>query len=204
MITVACVLKSGGNVYDQECVYRLYNMVERNTTRSFHMVCLTDVLLYHDEIERIPLTDNLEGWWSKVELFKQHGPVVYLDLDTLIMANIDGLLSIPDTNNFFMLQPFNPREKWASGIMAWGQDLSRIHANFEHSDMKLEWDQRFISLAADNIGLDVTAVQSIQPGIVSWRDCNRKGSPRGTHIVCFHGPTKQHSCGWNWVKEIWR
>lgn len=202
MITVACVLKSGG-VYDQEWVYKLFDMVHRHTSIPFRAVCLTDTELDNTLVERIPLTDDLEGWWSKVELFKLPGPVVYLDLDTVIRGDIDRLLEPLTPNSFYMLTAFNPMRKWASGIMAWEGDLSAIHRDFRPLHLNLLWDQRYIARAADKLEQRTSSIQVLQPGIVSWKTCCSEPPTEQVKIICFHGETKQHNCGWDWVEREW-
>ena len=124
-MNVYCVLKKGG-CYTSEYVERLYNNIKKNTTKLDNFICLTDdKIKFCDTIE---LKHNWSGWWSKIELFRQdlpHSPAVYFDLDTLIIGNIDELMSIPEEyGNFHVLRGFNQRksgiknnENFASGIM---------------------------------------------------------------------------------------
>src|SRR6185437_8074786 len=59
MLTVACVLKSGG-VYTPEYVERLRSGVGQHLDH-YKFVCLSDV----DVPDRIPLENDWPGWWSK-------------------------------------------------------------------------------------------------------------------------------------------
>jgi hypothetical protein len=101
MLTVACVYKSravskiGGIIgahYDASWVIKLRNSVARHLTVPHRFVCLTDVEI--PEIETIKLVHNWDGWWSKVELFRPgqfDGPVLYFDLDIVMVDNIDHM-----------------------------------------------------------------------------------------------------------------
>ena len=66
MITILCVLKSGG-VYDIEWVRKLRDGVSRNLSQEHRFVCLSDVPV---PCRRIPIEHHWPGWWSKIEMFK--------------------------------------------------------------------------------------------------------------------------------------
>ena len=87
-----------GTKYGSEYVNRLYNMVKRNTTIDFEMVCLTeDSKDINEEITIRPLPPALAGWWCKPYMFSNdlqlNGTVLYLDLDVVIANNIDKLFT---------------------------------------------------------------------------------------------------------------
>jgi hypothetical protein len=99
MITVACVLRSGGD-YTAEDVERLRDGVAGNLTLPHRFVCLSDVPV---PCERIPLTSGWPGWWSKMELFRPDiaGGLLFFDLDTVIAGNLDAIAAI---NRFAILR----------------------------------------------------------------------------------------------------
>ena len=92
MITVACVF--WGDKFSDDYVYNLKSMVERNTTVPHQFVCFSDREL--EGIKTVKLIPGYEGWWNKMQMFNTDfrlgNRVVYLDLDTLIVDNIDWLL----------------------------------------------------------------------------------------------------------------
>ncbi len=101
MTTVACVFVKGEYPYTVEYVERLYGMVTRWMDRPFRFVCLTDQpWLFKMPIETVPVT-KLAGFapWTKLELFNPArgwtGRVLYLDLDTLIVAPLAEILDQP-------------------------------------------------------------------------------------------------------------
>lgn len=94
-----------GTKYGAEYVNRLYNMVKRNLTLPFQMVCLTDDTSGIDEnVKCYPIPDlnlpsstpsNLpERGWKKLTTFKPalydlKGTALFLDIDIVIVDNID-------------------------------------------------------------------------------------------------------------------
>lgn len=90
-----------GNKYPAEYVNRLYNMVKRNLTIPFNMVCLTDDDHAIDPaiqclpIPSLDLPAGLpERGWLKLTTFSADlhglsGTALFLDLDVVILRNID-------------------------------------------------------------------------------------------------------------------
>lgn len=93
-----------GTKYGAEYVNRLYNMVSRNLTLAFEMICLTDdatgivpeVTCYPiPELNLPSLSSNLpERGWKKLttfrpDLYALQGTALFLDIDIVIVDNID-------------------------------------------------------------------------------------------------------------------
>lgn len=132
-LTVACVRVSGNVPYGVEYVAKLRGMVARHLSRPFEFVCLTD---QPEQVPdgvipvRIKLPTGVFGWWAKVELFNSAHPwrerVLYLDLDTLVVASLDPIVDFPAS---FALVPhagtFNGRhglsvvKRFNSSVMVW-------------------------------------------------------------------------------------
>jgi hypothetical protein len=108
-LTVACVFVRGPYPYTAEYVVRLDRMVRRYFARPFRFVCLTD---RGEElpagIETIQIASlagvvppNGVGYWNKLRLFDPAigltGRVLYLDLDSLIVAPLDPIVDVPAT-----------------------------------------------------------------------------------------------------------
>ncbi|MDP3720781.1 MAG: hypothetical protein Q8T13_23715 [Acidobacteriota bacterium] len=101
-LTVACVLVKGEYPYTPEYVRRLLAMVRRHLARPFRFVCLTDqphampAGVEAVEVARLPECFAL---WTKLRLFEHDrawgGRVLYLDLDTLIVAPLDPIVDYP-------------------------------------------------------------------------------------------------------------
>lgn len=100
-LTVASVFVKGEYPYTPEYVSKLYAMVRRWIDRPFRAVCLTDQPWTVSDVETIHVT-KLAGFapWTKLELFNPArqftGRVLYLDLDSLIVAPLGPLVDTPE------------------------------------------------------------------------------------------------------------
>lgn len=148
-LTVACVFVEGEYPYTVEYVVKLEAMVRRWLDRAFHFVCLTDRpgLLRPEGIETIHI-EKLAGFapWSKLELFNPArawvGRVLYLDLDSLVVAPLDPIVDAPapfvitadPTNKNNRLRDSFGREivrRFNSSVMAWDGGT--------HTDLYTNW-----------------------------------------------------------------
>lgn len=99
-LTVASVFVKGEYPYTIEYVLNLYAMVRRWIDRPFRAVCLTDQPWTIPDVESIAVS-KLAGFapWTKLELFNPirnwTGRVLYLDLDSLIVAPLGPLVDTP-------------------------------------------------------------------------------------------------------------
>lgn len=227
MITVACVLKSGGD-YNTAYVRRLQEGVATHLSVPHRFVCLSDVDV---PCERIPLVHGWPSWWAKMELFKLHGAVLYFDLDTIIIGNVDRLAThiLNIQNSLIMLRGFY-RQDQCSGILGWNGDASGIFDEFKENyaakatfqqrpratymivdGRQFRGDQEWLRVYLKNmeVWLSVTMVQDIMPGIYSYKvDIRQKGRiPPDAKIICFHGRPRpaellaNHELRKYWCKE---
>jgi len=128
MLTVVCVLKSGGD-YTTKYVRVLRDAMSRHLDVEYNFVCYTDFDHPINQVcETRPLLHEYPGWWSKIEVFRETGRVIYFDLDTYILGPLGSLARALDPGTFYMLRPFHRKEVWASGIMAWNGDFSFVRA----------------------------------------------------------------------------
>lgn len=191
MLTVACVLKSGGE-YRPEHVRTLASSVAAHLMLEHQFVCLSD--LHGEGYEVIPLLDNLPGWWSKIELFNKDlfdGPVFYLDLDTAIIGPLDDIVI---GHRFTVLENFWTPGSIGSGLMAWDCDLSAIYGAFmsnpkaamaDYVTRQKFGDQGFIQ---HNTPVELEYWQKKHPGrIASYRKHCLNGVPAGVSVVCYGG-----------------
>jgi hypothetical protein len=217
-IKICCVLKSGG-VYRPPYVWKLFNGVRKNYSGDFKFLCLSDygpeVQLRDPRFYHIPLKHGFEGWWSKMELFLQEGPLLYFDLDTIVVGDITPLVKAVEglcENEIIMLRPFNPRQRHgsnASGVMGWVGDKSEIFFGFNYRDRTHYFgDQNFINCSIRDRGIVVSHVQDYIGGVHSFkRECQQE-LPKGARIVCFHGRPRPHevyeenkNC---WLEGVWQ
>lgn len=201
MLTVACVLKSGG-IYDATWVARLRDGVKRHLPLEHRFVCLSDVDV---PCERIPLLFDWPGWWAKIELFRLKGPVLYFDLDTATVGDLIEIAAHAMTARFAMLRDFYAPTHCGSGVMCWNGAYPNFvferFAAFPEEMMNLQrsrmGDQAFIEevvLAQDRIA----CWQDIVPGqIVSYKVHCRNGVPPNARVVCLHGKPKFADMRWD-------
>ena len=203
-IKIICVLKSGGD-YTPEYVLNMKNSLDRviGDRDDWEFVPYTDL---PDAV--FPLMANLEGWWSKLEIFRCTGPCLYLDLDSVLISDFSHLFGIIRNlkkYEFLALRPFRSSEVWASGIMAWNGDWHQLFTEFKPSDMQVKWDQRYIFPKLEKLGATVRSIQGYLMGVYSYKHHCREQLPADTSIVCFHGRPRPHQVTWiNWVKRYWR
>lgn len=205
-VAVICVLKSGGD-FDFEYVTRLKSMVERHVTVPYTFYCLTDLKMQWSVVPILELCEDWHGWWSKIELFRpnlvEEDRIVYFDLDTFIVGNIDCILEREE--DFIGLRPFNPLRakdplKVASGVMSWKNDgtYNLFYHWFDgmRHPQQNKGDQDYISRILSDRGLKFTYLQDVVKGIYSYKRHvrGRNSMAVDAKVICFHGrprPTKE-------------
>jgi hypothetical protein len=188
MTTVCCVLKSGGE-YKPEHVHALRDMIRIHLPlRPF--ICFTDI---PDEVDCQThlLEHDWPGWWSKIEVFGYHGPVIYLDLDTIIIDDLRWLAEIAHRQPFVMLRDFyrGKTDPFArgSGIMTWAGDMSWILRLFDEgpdayiAKFKGRGDQGFLESVAR-----AEPLQDLAPHKLISFKVDKKPTVK-TSVVVFHG-----------------
>lgn len=225
MYNIVCL--KWGTKFQPEYVNRLFYGVRRNTTLPFTFHCFTEDSTGLDSnivIHPLPYT-NIQGWWQKLYLFSDEvnidGRILFLDLDTLIVGNIDHFISY-DTG-FVTLRDLWHRKP---------DDVGSAILSFRTSEHKHIWE----SFIKD----PVTAIRSLHPHgdqkwiqkeqpkrqywqdifpnhIVSFKSHCRNGIPNNARIICYHGnpsiiesmETTTKVQGFtipptSWVKKFWR
>lgn len=135
MLNVVCLLRQGGKVgYNASWVEKLKRGVERNLTIPHRFVCFSDCDV---PCERIPLLSGDHGFWSKMQMFQSGlllGPVLYLDLDTVICQNIDEIVNRLQEQNFVMWYEAD-KQIHSSAVMWWQGDHSYLWTLFKSYDI---------------------------------------------------------------------
>lgn len=158
MLNVICL--KHGTKYNHDYVNKLYNMVQRHLTVPHRFVCFTDDhrnLNHNIEIRKLPDNAHISGWWWKPYLFKEDhfdkGDIIlFLDLDTVIIKNIDEVVNyLP--GHFIGLQDVGRAlrpglKKLGSAIMRWpARKYSNIWTDLEKNffvTKKYQGDQEWI------------------------------------------------------------
>lgn len=178
-----CVLKSGG-IYHGGHVKRLQEQLDRPLT------CLSDSNFEIPHVKIIPLINNWTGWWSKIELFRLHGPVVYLDLDVSICGNPDDLIR----DEFTMWEdPLYP-EGFNSSVMSWAYTPKRVYSEFCKDPVGPLKNYRRWPYAGDQgfIQNHVDKINKYEDGLIlSYRKDYKDNGPKdNTVVVAYHGKPK--------------
>lgn len=211
MLTVSCVLKTGGD-FDVRYVRILRDAVIRNTS-AVRFVCFSDTDV---PCERIPLKHGYPGWWSKAEIFSEtrpdYFPQLYLDLDTIVLRTIDcvstiqhdfAMLSIKDRGQhcgdsgvMWFRKPFpHVYERFAADPDRWMAEYAVSKGN------KVFGDQGYISSQFEHI----PKLHESLPGLfMSYKYDNLQDAvPRKPcAVVCFGGAHRPHNSP-GWVKQAW-
>jgi hypothetical protein len=181
-LKIVTVYKSGGQ-YRQEHVSFLEQKC-RQYAPGVPFVCLDDNTLLH----------GWPGWWSKMEVFRITGPVLYLDLSSIPVGDLSPLLQATYRHEFIVTRDFNPRTRLVqSCVMGWRGDMSHLYAQFrkdperymaEYTEVRWWGDQGFIEKHADSW----VYWQDVLPGmVVSWK---KDGMCAESRVACFHGRPK--------------
>jgi hypothetical protein len=199
MLNVVCVLKSGGD-FDKDYVFALKEGVSKNLTLPHRFTCFTDTPIrgVHNRL----LTENLDGWFSKFEVFFQLGPSIYFDLDTVVVGSLEDLASlvVESYDKFFMLEAFTVRRPWASGIMAWSGEWNWLVTYCKRYAGLYSTDQECINKALSDHGKTPGTIVRKDHGIYSYKHHCKEGLLEDAKVVCFHGKPRPKDVRESWVK----
>lgn len=216
MLTVACVLRSGSGDYDHlsydrhepkappasTYVRALEAGVHDYLEVEHRIVCLTDRPEWcrwpGSYVEPIALEHDWPGWWSKMELFRLPGPLLYLDLDTVIVGDITPLANALQNGLFgrdqvgfkrdglMMIRDFNSGLP-QSGLLGWGNSMRLLYDEFVEDARGAAWTPGKVgpSMRANGISWrgdgewlrshgslamgGIRLAQDVMPGIVSYK-----------------------------------
>lgn len=210
---VICV--KWGSKFGPEYVNRLYAMLERHVTGPFTLACLTDDTQgLRSEIVAAPLPElgcewpkRSMGKWRKLVLWSADlpqltgfdGPVLFIDLDSVLVGNIDGYFSYGEEDDVILAR------NWAKPLQRLGQtSVFRFPAGrYPHIIARFRADPQGV---ADRCGFEQHFVtESVPGGIKLWPEAWTRHFrlhclppfplryfmparlPRGAKIVTFPG-----------------
>lgn len=155
-ITILCV--RFGTKYGSHYVERLRNMIQRNISIPYELVCLTDDPKPIEGVRSIVRKNEgyVKGWWHKVHMFDPslplNGRILYMDLDVVICGNIDKI-ALLQRSDFLGIRDFNRKfhSSWKrlnSSVMAWNHGTQKhiweeFRANPQQA-MRMHGDQDWI------------------------------------------------------------
>ena len=228
-VNVVCV--NWGRKYSPDYVERLYRMIEKNTSNSFKMYCLTDQPSnYKNPIIPIELEPGFDGWWNKMQVFKPgilpEGEYLYFDLDVVIVDNVDCFFNF---DGFGITRDFiNPDigllggKEFNSSVMRFTQNenlWNYFQANqlsWKRAQQQVPFfgDQNVISSYLNKTGFNSPFpdewIWSFKIGAIRGRrpiDHTKVFGAKVPHhgrVCVFHGKPNPEDVDIDWVIENWR
>jgi len=232
-IDCACVIH--GDAYPWVYVERLFAMLKKHLSYDIRLHVYTEkdrpvpATMIKHELEDFGIAGPRRAWWYKMQLFNvEHhaGPLLYFDLDTVIVDNIDWICQQP-LNYFWAVRDFKYlwREsdyKVNSSIMWWNtQKFDGVWQAFKRQDLKkilikYHGDQDYINDAigsADRRFFDTVRVKSwrwqcLDGGFNFRRKCYQTPGTgtaidQRTSVLIFHGNPKPGELQDSVVNEFW-
>lgn len=220
IIDCACVIH--GDTYSWGYVERLYSMLRRHITPGIRLHVFTEAdrpvpepMIRHD-LEPWNITRARRAWWYKMQLFNtEHhaGPLLYFDLDTVIVRNLDWIWQQP-LQYFWAVRDF--KYLWRpthtginSSVMWWDtRQYHQVWQTFKAQDLvtvmrQYHGDQDYIGAVIPQDQRRFLDANSV----VSWRwqcqeggyDFRRRSGrtpgsgpiiPESASVLVFHGRPK--------------
>lgn len=164
-----------GDKYGPEYVNRLHGMLSRQLSSPFKLLCLTDNIEgIRPEVTCYPLPElgcehpqNITGRWNKIALWQKQlyditGPVLFMDLDSVIVDNIEDFFNYGDEQDVILAR------NWLKPHQKLGQTtLFRFYVG-KH-DYMLENFQQNPQATAEKYRYEQHYVtRNIKPGIKFW------------------------------------
>ncbi len=208
MITVACVLVRGHVPFTADYVTRLRSMVARHLALPHRFVCLTDREI--PGVETIPITapKGCFAWWAKLRLFDPAvgltGRVLYLDLDTLVVADLAPIVEYPAA---FALVPdgapgFQPKShrvvhRFNSSVMVWDGDSPQLWQDWTPKNATMLWgDQDWIGeRLPDAAAMPAEWFPRLSVARPPWLEAKV--------VLCKKPKNAAAALQWPWFAEAW-
>lgn len=233
-IDCACVIH--GDAYSWTYVDRLYSMLNRHISSGITMHVYTEAdrpvpapMIKHELVDW-GISGPRRGWWYKMQLFNSlhhAGPLLYFDLDTVIVGNIDWMCNLP-LRYFWTVQDFKylwrpTHQGINSSIMWWDtRNFDYIWKGFKQQDLdnlikKHPGDQDYLNQSIEN-----SKLRFFDPACIkSWRwQCLDGGynfkqrayqSPgtgtvlsKNTSVLVFHGKPKPADLRDPVIQSYWK
>lgn len=219
-----------GTLYDANYVNRLYNMVSRNLTLPFKMVCFTDDEEGINEaiqcypIPEVQIDSNLpERMWKKLTTLKEdlyglQGTALFLDLDVVIVDNIDCFFQ--DNNPFMIIKDYNKQWRITGNSSVYRFEIGKhgyvydyFVDNFDSIRKQHRNEQEYLTWAVHEKGMLNYWPKEWCPSykyhcasrfpLAFWK---KPTIPEGAKIIIFHGEINPHKAikgGWGkWYRYV--
>lgn len=167
-----------------------------------HVDRLAKQVKEYSGIDLIVIDDSpYDGWWCKISCFREHGPVLFFDLDTIIVGDLEPMMKACEENEFILLEkfqkPYIQNRRGTSGVMGWKGDMRFMLEDFEKNEKKYRTeyvgdDQYEYDRVVDfTTYWQVLNPEWIRSYKIHLRKVNTRLHPE-CRVVCYHGKPK----GW--------
>jgi len=210
--TIVLVLRSGGDFS-----FRDVELIARHITTKWkspispRIICLWDrASMEYDlgNIHLIPLTNELPGTWSRMQLYspemEKYRPFLYLDLDTAIIQSVENIFDlVPDPSYFIPIEDLWQKGKLATGMVWFPANSPKISYAWKKYRRPESW--RMDYFLQKHIKADVYW-QQLTNTLVDFKPFKKDlvtKLPEGTNIVFFHGMPRIHTAAEiiPWVRD---
>ena len=218
MTNVMLVLRSGGDFSLNDVLLLSHHIHKHN--ENVKVYCLYDKVDEQTDlvgVTLLPLENKTwDRWWCKMNMFsptlKQYRPFLYMDLDTAIVSNLEGILPPVNEDKFITLGGFNEigyEQYLLSGLLWFGNeekilkiwDAWNVDTKASMEKHIVGGDQEFIK---DVVKDHEEVWQHLAPNkIFNFKPIdgkksivNKKGNwsarvldeiPEQASVICFHG-----------------
>ena len=225
-----------GDLFSHHYVNTLYNMVSRHCSLPFNFYCITENTdNIHPKIICLPLPDiAASGWWFKPYIFSKDlpfkGPILYLDLDLVIVDNIDKLFEyepkkLVAIRDFVKVQAPTVRRFNSSVVRFSANKYNYIWETFVGDSrrhmLRFRGDQDYLYHVAGKSGVffpddwiksykweirkskkvDITLPKNEKLFKVIEKDVR---TPQDCCIAAFHGDPRPHNCQDPYIISHWK
>lgn len=193
-----CCVKTGKKYDNDDYVLRLRDGVRKhlpNSSGDQRFVCFTDAPVGGVDCEPLPV--NLPKWWAKLGLFTLGKPLLYFDLDVVIVGSLEPLLA---WEGFGIIK--NPWLKgYNSSVMKLTGAECRVWDMFTPGVMAtMRGDQDWLNVA---FPMQRTFPVEWFPSWKVHRCFAMPEPPKGAIAINCHGSPKPHQVKMGWLRDHW-
>jgi len=222
-VIVACVLWKGDfrtRTYDVNWVYNLKDMVDRHIKIPYDFVCFTNEEKQMPGISKIQISDNLKGWWAKMNIFNpnslpKYEKVLFLDLDILILKPLTPIIEFFKSSDHLIFAPDmgacpSPKTicKYNSGVIMFKSGVMAIDDIYlKFITEKEKWMERFRG-DQDYLGHITGRLPTFPKDwfikIRNIKNASYENIPKESKIV-FMNPIKNDKASekYPWINDYW-
>lgn len=194
--------------YDEhyrEYIQRLHDGIQQNTTNLIDFYCVTimDISDLKGVKKITPLKSDWKGWHIKSEVFRpelweDYDRVLYVDLDTMIINNIDNIIESDD--ELVMLRHFYDSSVWETGMIFFNPKLlQHLYKEFTVRKNKLSEGVKDADIITNYLNMQKLTPKFFQDKYMvgSYKVHCQTTDYKHFQIICFHGFPRPHNIKWD-------